>query len=395
MKKTTLFLLFVITFYSLSGQQKETDKCGFPPYSKFENSRNMDNWGYGYDDLISDIETWRTHQFVSVDTIGKSVENRDIYMLTFQKPDIQPQYRIHIHARTHPNEVQSTHVTNEIIALLLDEENETANRILSHCIVGIVPMINPDGVELEKSRENANDIDLERNWATATPEPEVAALKTVLEIFMNSDLPVHVALNMHSAHHDKRYFVYHHSNGTSPEYAQDEIDFIESIQSYFPDGIEDWDYYISWTDGAPDHFPESWFWNNYQEAVMALTYEDMNNDQAGDYDITANAIMAGTADYLELDAFTNIGELSVMKTTLYPNPVKNGQKLTIQLPNGSNMLNTIEITGIDGKTVLICDDFVISGQSVTLIIDNLPPGLYILKAANDKNCYTNRLLIAQ
>ena len=41
----------------------------------------------------------------------------------------------------------------------------------------IIPMINPDGVELEYNRENANGIDIESNWNTYPHQPEVQALR--------------------------------------------------------------------------------------------------------------------------------------------------------------------------------------------------------------------------
>ena len=50
---------------------------------------------------------------------------------------------------------------------------------------------------------------------------------------------------MHSAYACKRYFVYHHENGTSDYFTDLEKQFISGVQFYYPDGIEDWNYYVS------------------------------------------------------------------------------------------------------------------------------------------------------
>ena len=78
-----------------------------------------------------------------------------------------------------------------------------------------------------------------------------------------------------------------------------EQDFIEGIRSYYPNGIEPWHYFISWTTGTPLQYPESWFWINHGENVMALTYEDMYQcTGTGNFDITANALIRGVMDYM-------------------------------------------------------------------------------------------------
>ncbi len=60
-------------------------------------------------------------------------------------------------------------------------------------------MYNPDGVELNTTRYNANGIDLESNWYTNPNEPEVAALKASFIELMAKPKPIEVALNMHSS----------------------------------------------------------------------------------------------------------------------------------------------------------------------------------------------------
>ncbi len=53
----------------------------------------------------------------------------------------------------------------------------------------IIPMYNPDGVELGYGRENANGVDIESNWDKPVLEPEVQVLKGLFEKFMAEPNP--------------------------------------------------------------------------------------------------------------------------------------------------------------------------------------------------------------
>jgi hypothetical protein len=188
-------------------------------------------------------------------------------------------------------------------------------------------MYNSDGVELEYPRQNANMVDLERDWDKNPMQPESAALKLRFSQLMSSEEPIEVALNMHSSTACTRFFVYHDSVGTSSYFTLLEQDFIGDVRNYYPEGIEPWNYYVSWTSGTPTHFPESWFWFNFRESVMALTYEDMNCEAAGNYQQTAYALLHGIADYLGLvstilitDGDEVSGNFSLDQN--YPNPVQ-------------------------------------------------------------------------
>ena len=111
--------------------------------------------------------------------------------------------------------IEKQSIDDEIINFLLADTPE-ASFIRWNTIFHIVPMHNPDGVELGYSRENANGLDIESGWDDNVLEPEVSVLQNrFLELSFAIPNPIQVALNMHSAYACKRYFVYHHENGTS------------------------------------------------------------------------------------------------------------------------------------------------------------------------------------
>ena len=353
-------ILVTLVFPTITYSQIESvDKCGYV-FSDQPNHflTRTANWGYGYDSLLVDLERWGASSFVTVDSLGASVQNRALWELTIaDNPQSSSNHRIYIHARTHPGEEEAFWVTNEIINFLISD-TPLAAFIRSNCIFHIIPMYNPDGVELGYNRENANGVDIESGWDDVPLELEVAVLKNrFIELTLLVNNPIEMALNMHSSYSCKRYFVYHDTAGTSESYTILEQQFINGVQSYFLGGFEDWDYFVSWTSGTPDQYPESWWWMNHGENVMALTYEDMNCDAAGSYDSTAYALVLGICEYLGLDLTQIQNEAdkpsgySLLQN--YPNPFNLVTKLRYDLPENSHVNITIyDMLGRAVKTMV-------------------------------------------
>jgi hypothetical protein len=268
----------------------------------------LPKWGYGYDSLLADLEAWKRSPYVTVDSIGASVQGRAIWQVTITEGgdslgrEVDPGWRkrrIFVHARTHPAEVQTFHIARSMIRFLLDT-GEAAGAIRREHIVNILPMYNPDGVELMHPRENANGIDIESNWNKPVLETEVSVLKGHFERLMAGPIPVEVALNLHSDRFNcTRFFFFHEAAGTSEAFVELEKDYIGKVRGYFPTGIREWHFVRSWELSTGTQYPEGWWWINHRERVMALTFEDANCPGAGEFDSTARALVLGSADYLE------------------------------------------------------------------------------------------------
>jgi hypothetical protein len=268
---------------------------------------STNGWGYGYDSLLSDLGKWRKSPFVKVDSIGASVQGRAIWMvsITDSGDSLGPiddasskKRRVFIHCRTHPAEVQAQYIASEMIRFLTDSTAK-AEEMRRGFIFNIIPMYNPDGVELGYPRKNAHGIDIESNWNAQVLEPEVMVLKSRFEAYMAGPIPIEVALNLHSDQFNcTRFFFFHYAAGTSHAYEDLERKFIGGVQSHFPDGIENWDFVRSWGSGTAKQYPESFWWLNHQEKVLALTYEDTNCPNANRFDSTGRALVLGSADYI-------------------------------------------------------------------------------------------------
>jgi hypothetical protein len=207
---------------------------------------------------------------------------------------------------------------------------------------------------------------------------------------------------MHASGHTKRYFYYHDAAGTSFQYTLLEQEFIAGVRSYFLSGFEPWNYSITWTTGTVAYFPEGWFWLNYAEAVMALTYEDTNINVAGAYDTTANALVRGIIDYLGLVTTPLYPQtpLKIEHVTLYPNfpnPFNNVTTISYYLPEAARVeLKIYNQLGEEVKT--LAEGFQTSGnKEITWEgSDNsgriVSSGIYISRLVSNKVTASSRLL---
>ncbi|RZP23982.1 T9SS type A sorting domain-containing protein [bacterium] len=396
--KPFLVIFILLVFGLLNAQILERPKCGFPP----EHEDSARNWGYGYSDLLEDIELWQQSPFVSIDSIGSTVQGRAVWELIIsENPSSDFYKRIYIHARTHPGEEESFWVADEIINYLIADTQEAAF-IRSNTIFHIVPMHNPDGVELGYARENANGLDIESGWDDSILQPEVVALQNRFIELSFAPNPIKVALNMHSAYACKRYFVYHHENGTSDYFTDLEKQFISGVQFYYPDGFEDWNYYISWTNSTPDQYPESWWWFNYAEDVLALTYEDMNCSSAGNFDRTAEALIRGSLDFVGINIAKVENDVVVPDKFIlnhnYPNPFNPSTSIDIELKKSSHV--RLSISDLNGKEVrVITDQFLSQGinsfhwDSKDSRGRNVPAGVYFYQAKSNSIIQSKKMVL--
>lgn len=380
----------------------EQDKCGYPDTSSIEfKLAASGNWGYGYDTLLYDLGEWKKSPFVTIDSIGATVQLRTLFLMTIQDTaqTVKSRKRVWIHARTHPGEVQGTWVTNEIIKILLS--NTALGRILrDSCIFSIVPMYNPDGVELGKARENANNIDIESNWDTtkAYPsQPEVAVLRNTFMALMAKENPIQIALNMHSAYECHKFFWFHAATGTSALYAGIQKQFIDTVVSNYPEWIMPWNSHVSWTSSAAKQYPESWFWYNHREKVLALTYEDMNCVTAHSFDTTAHAIAQGIADQLGITRTpVSVPEQTVALNSFallqnFPNPFNPSTTITYRLTGASDV--TLRVYDLLGREIaeLVNARAEAGTHSVTFNAHMLSSGVYIYRITTNSAVETKAM----
>jgi hypothetical protein len=260
-----------------------------------------------------------------------------------------------------------------------------------------MPMYNPDGVEIGNSRENANMIDIESTWNNPSPQKEVLVLRSQFQKFMAKPNPMKVMLNIHSAYACKRYFVYHAPGGTTPKFAALERRFIDYVRMNFPNAIEPYTYYVSWTSTPSLLYPESWCWTNHKEKIMAITYEDGNCAAASKFDSTASAMLKGIDRYLQdTTAVTSVffaanAPEQYLLGQNFPNPFNPNTTIAYELPHAG--IVSLKVYDVMGREVSVQaeGEQEAGGYSVQFNAQTLSSGIYFYQLRFDGRSETKRM----
>jgi hypothetical protein len=136
-----------------------------------------------YDELTKFVDKLAGNSvLLKVETIGKSVQRRNLYTLKFSSSEFgvdTTKIKVLLFAQQHGNEQSGKEGALLLAQALLRPENlYLFNRI----DLAIIPQMNPDGSEA-KRRLNGNDTDLNRNHLIIT-EPEIIALHQFFDRYL-------------------------------------------------------------------------------------------------------------------------------------------------------------------------------------------------------------------
>ncbi|MDQ1267005.1 MAG: Peptidase protein, partial [Bacteroidota bacterium] len=244
-------------------------------------------------DLISKIYK---DPYVKIDTIGLTPQGRNMFMVTITNPktDDKNKKRIWLHARTHPSETPGSFAVEGLINYLLSECNKCCGNVdLKKLIFNIVPMVNIDGVAEGNARVTPDSsFDLERMWHRSQKNQFELADSAALEVknihgaikkLIGSGIPFIAALNLHSknAPHDWRPFIYSNFRRTLEAHGSEgdslflrHLSFAKIISSYYcGDTVFVRQSYDPALPMQKKPFPESWWWTNFKDSVLAATIE--------------------------------------------------------------------------------------------------------------------------
>ncbi|GAB4325609.1 MAG: M14-type cytosolic carboxypeptidase [Candidatus Sumerlaeia bacterium] len=240
--------------------------------------------------------------------IGRSRMGRPLLMATVTDRSVPDagKHRVWVHARTHPGEVTAAHTLLGFLEQVA-EDSPLGARLRSRCIFNIVPVVNVDGVWLGLTRWNPWGRDLEDRWCEAE-EPETQALKARIDAFMAGPNPIEVALNLHSSQAVRKsdsFFWKHVRPSVTERFERIQQRFIDAFDRATPlfDNRSPGESQLE-----PCRFVESYFWNNWGERVMAITYEghfrrrltDGEFITAGDHRALGRALATALIQYFDL-----------------------------------------------------------------------------------------------
>ncbi|MBI1291802.1 hypothetical protein GC173_11250 [bacterium] len=238
---------------------------------------------YGYQETLDAVHAIIDRRSdATIEVIGQSTQGRDLHMITIEDKrfPIENKQRVWIHTRAHAGEVTSTH---SMLGALqqITENSPTGLRLRQYGIFHIVPQVNADGIYMGMTRWTTTGNDLERMYCppgtsgVQPTEPEAAAIKAQVDRWMAEPQPLKIALNLHSTQGStwRDSFFFNHqpgSNGVTAAYTQYQKDYIEDLRA----NSATFDNRNPQTSNLADCiFVESYFYDNWNGAVMAITHE--------------------------------------------------------------------------------------------------------------------------
>ncbi len=251
-------------------------------------------WVAGQEMMTSaDFDAWTAaiaeKPFVSRSVAGTSGRGRPMYMLEFGDPSATR--HVMIIGRQHPPEATGT---MGLLAFVeeLTGDSPLAQNFRDNIRVHVIPLVNPDGVDLGHWRHNTNGVDLNRDWE-AFNQPETRVVReTFTEILQQPGHELWFAVDFHSTQRDVFYTLDRELETNLPGLTDRWFDF---ISTQLPD------YEVNDSPGGVDGpISKSWFYKNF--GANALIYEmGDQTDRALIQDVAttaAQAIMAVLMDEL-------------------------------------------------------------------------------------------------
>jgi murein tripeptide amidase MpaA len=113
--------------------------------------------------------------------LGQTPDGQDLELLTIGTP-APGKKSCWVVTRQHPNEVQGSWCVEGLVERLLLEEDPVSRALLDKTVFHVVPNMNPDGSRRGNTRTNAQGVNLNREWQTATRDraPEVLMVKQAM-----------------------------------------------------------------------------------------------------------------------------------------------------------------------------------------------------------------------
>ncbi len=153
---------------------------------------------YRISDLDNFLREIQPHPLVQIETIGHTVEGRELEIIRVGNPDAP--YRVFFRARSHAWEPGGNWVVQGLIRRML-RDDDVARKYQQRFCIYAMPMANKDGVARGRTRFNSLGMDLNRKWdrpADPLLAPENAALESWLQSKCAEGKAPHLAIDLHN-----------------------------------------------------------------------------------------------------------------------------------------------------------------------------------------------------
>jgi predicted deacylase len=163
--------------------------------------------------------------------------------------------------RQHPPELTGAYAYQDFVERLF-EADDMAGRFRQYYRLALVPVVNPDGVELGHWRMNRGGMDLNRDWGPFT-QPETRAIADWLAT-AHGMTPLTLLLDFHSTWNDVLYGQHESDSPTPPDFNRA---WYQAISARLREGAP------AWSGQNNPGMPTAKSWARRVYGVSAITYE--------------------------------------------------------------------------------------------------------------------------
>ena len=170
-------LLFTILLSgNIMAQEKQIAWDLYHSYENFK-EKSLTNRRFKHSDIVPLIERLKNNKIFKVDKVGKSIDGRDIYLISMGSGKT----KVFLWSQMHGDEPTATAALFDMFHFFSDESafHDLKKFLLSNLSIYIIPMVNPDGAEVFQ-RRNIVEIDLNRD-VLMQQTPEAKILKGVFD----------------------------------------------------------------------------------------------------------------------------------------------------------------------------------------------------------------------
>jgi hypothetical protein len=172
-----LGILFIILLSGIiMAQEKQLAWDLYYSYESFK-EKSLEDRRFKHSDIVPLIERLQNKNIFKVEKVGKSIEGRDIYLISLGTGKT----KVFLWSQMHGDEPTATAALFDMFNFFSDQNafSELKKFLLSNLSIYIIPMVNPDGAEIFQ-RRNIVEIDLNRD-VVRLQTPEAQILKNVFD----------------------------------------------------------------------------------------------------------------------------------------------------------------------------------------------------------------------
>ncbi len=204
--------------------------------------------------------------FVKKQTIGTSAQGKPIVEVDISETE-KPEGLIYVIGRQHPPEVTGALALINFVETL-SGETELAHEFRKKFKTVVIPLVNPDGVDMGHWRHNSNGVDLNRDWVNFNQKETRIVKETLLNVSGEEKVPVLFCIDFHSTQKDVFYVTAKDSTKEVDEIYNQTMLWFDKIKEKNPGYFVNIDASLN-NPGSPTS--DSWMYNTFK--CPALTYE--------------------------------------------------------------------------------------------------------------------------